>query len=392
MTLNSLVNTQEEGSYDLFADHEEIPAAGRIYHGKIGRFVSPLHRIGRLWKRQTKNPRSLERARELVPAILASLPATPEPDVADLTILNAKWTITDVAVFGVGPKGSDPIAFVKIPETREGAANLRRQEMVLSALHADARLGDWRSLVPLPWAGGEIAGRAYLVEYAVPGVELRSLRTSDAEFHSGIAGAAFAIGELHRQTVAAREVDSLLLERWIDRPLSLMSRLSAVLPGPARFGDAADQLGSELRSALEGRTLELGWIHGDFWTSNVLVALDGTVTGIVDWERAAPDEPAFHDLLQLVLHSPRLEAAHRDLGAVVRWLLAGGTLVEDEWALLGSAHPPFSANEEGLRLMLLLYWLRYVATYLAKVPDQARNPWWVRRNIGDVLLAAIQYE
>jgi hypothetical protein len=167
-----------------------------------------------------------------------------------------------------------------------------------------------------------------------------------------------------------------------------MSKLSGALLGRSRLGPIVGKLGTELHSVLEGRSLELGWVHGDFWTNNVLVASEGTVTGIVDWERAAPDELPFHDLLQLVLHSPRLETSQRDLGGTVRWLLAGGALAVDEWSLLQSTSCPFSMDAEGLRPMLLLYWLRYVATYLAKVPSQARNPWWVRRNISEMLLAA----
>jgi Ser/Thr protein kinase RdoA (MazF antagonist) len=197
------------------------------------------------------------------------------------------------------------------------------------------------------------------------------------------------IRRLHAATASRLEVEETVFERWVGAPLGLLHRLASTLPQPRQYDAMVNRIQSDLRGALCGRTVRVSWVHGDFWPSNVLIAPDGTLTGVVDWERAAPDELPIHDLLHLVLHGARFEAAHRNLGAAVRAVLGGAPLLPDEWQVLQSFDLPLDATPASLRLMVLLYWLRYVATYLEKVPGQARNQWWVRKNVGDVLKAAV---
>jgi aminoglycoside phosphotransferase (APT) family kinase protein len=120
------------------------------------------------------------------------------------------------------------------------------------------------------------------------------------------------------------------------------------------------------------------WIHGDFWTGNVLT-VDGQVSGVIDWDLASDDELPSHDLLNLLIHA-RWTAEHRELADVVLALLHEPDWSETERALLG---PP--AVEE--RTALLLYWLRHVAAVgvqqLSYVPHSVLV--WRWRNVHRLL-------
>jgi hypothetical protein len=370
-----------------------LPSGSRLSRGTLGLYTSPVHRFGRLWRRIAVNPRTLSASVDLIPPILVSLPGS-EPSFSDRwaptswQVLDARWTITDVAVIAVGPAGGQPVTFVKIPETVDGLLNLRHQARLLAALHSDRRLGELRALIPRPIAEGEIRGRGWVAECALPGSELQSFRRDSPEYARGLQDAMSFMRRLHSSTATRLNVDEGVFERWIGGPLALLHRLTSTLPKPRQYDAVIDRIRIDLREALFGRTVRVSWIHGDFWPSNVLIAADGTLTGVVDWERAAPDELPIHDLLHLVLHGARFEEAYRDLGATVRAILAGEQLLPDEWQVLRTFDLPVGATSASLRLMVLLYWLRYVATYLDKVPAQARNQWWVRKNVGEVLKAA----
>lgn len=349
----------------------------------IGRRLLP--RLGRL-RRSWGSRRELARACDLVPAILATIP--PQKDAhspAVWSVQRAEWTGASVAVITVGPERRPPTAVLKLTGTGDGPVSLQRHATALAALHGDPRLGEWRAFLPKLVAQGEIAGQTYVVEQALSG-RMADTLVSDpgARVRMQIAAAA-TIGQLHRRTASSVVVDTSVLDRWINQPLRLIRRLIPSLSNTSRNDGALHRLATELNRALAGRTLSVSWIHGDFWPRNVLVSPDGAMlTGIVDWDRAAPEELPLHDLLHLLVYTRKL-VQRRELGDVLRALLCGARWTSHERALLDEAESALPGDAIGQRAMVLIYWLRHVAGTLAQSSKYARSWLWVTKNVKSVL-------
>lgn len=371
---------------DLFADHEELLNTPAIHRGPVGQYLSPFYRLGRLYRARIGGRRALRRSALLIPEMVRQVGRSTGPTgIPAWSVLRSAWSITDVAVFVLGSSDGTPRAIAKAPHTPEGMAHLRRQREILETLQVDDRLGTFRRLIPMVLAGGMVGPQFYLVESVLPGTELRSVQRDSSAYPRGLHAAATCIARLHRHTAHQILVGEAEVERWIEAPLRLLEGLFCLLPRSARIEGVETELRHELRDALLGREVAASWIHGDLWPGNVLVSDDGaTVHGIVDWGRAARDDLPLHDLMQLTMHSPRLVGSHGDLGAIVAALLRRPDLEPAEWALLDGAMAPWPVDASALRRMILLYWLRYLATYLVKCPDNVRNQWWVRRNVADV--------
>jgi O-antigen/teichoic acid export membrane protein/aminoglycoside phosphotransferase len=340
----------------------------------------------RLLARVRRGPAAWRRAREttrLAPKVLACLP----PDL--YTDPPASWaanrcltTVSDMSVITVGPSGLSPTAVIKLPATPLAVRSLRREREVLAAFHADARLRGWCRILPTVLAEGELAGRAYLVEQMLPGVPATGIKQDDAQTTALLTTAAAAIGELHRRTARAAAVDSAMFERWIDGPALVVRGVGATAAGDGR---AIDRLTAELHAALDGRTLPLSWVHGDFVLSNILVSADGTaVLGIVDWELAAAKDVPSIDLVSLLV-SARAQRQRREVGHVVRELVNGGPWTESEQALLDSGELGRPSETVDTRTLVLLWWLRHVAGNLTKSTRYGRRGLWARWNIQTVL-------
>lgn len=313
---------------------------------------------------------------------------TPLPDMAPPATWSVRRiapSVTETTVAAVGPRGYPCVAVVKLPQTEIAVLGLRRQQRALAALHADQRLGEWRSLLPAPLTCGEIDGQAYVVERMLPGREARRvLRNPEARARMQAAAAA-AIAQLHRRTAALVPVDAPLLESWVDEPLSAVRRLTATLPAAAAHDKALDRLAVELYDALAGRTLSLSTVHGDFTPGNILVTPDGArVTGIIDWDRTVPDGIPLLDMLLLLL-SVRAHVQRRDVGEVVCGLLGGAGWAPHEQALAHAARAALPGDVVDLRASVLLCWLHHVAGNLTQFDRYAGHRLWVSRNIETVL-------
>jgi hypothetical protein len=263
-----------------------------------------------------------------------------------------------------------------MPHAREGVAGLGDQTRVLTVLHSMAALGEWRCLLPVVMAEGTIDDQPYVVERMLPGASLPPRPDWVA-----LDAALDCIRLLHERTAHHVVVDQEMLECWVEQPAHLLRQIAPRLESPI------DHLARWLRSMLVGRRLRVGWIHGDFWSRNLLAAPDGlTITGLVDWDLAEPDGLATHDALNLVL-SAAPHARGTELGGVIRDRLQSRGWLPDERQLLENAHLPLWGDHLSERAALCLYWLRYVSRYLAKCPDRGRDGWWMDRNVATVLEA-----
>jgi aminoglycoside phosphotransferase (APT) family kinase protein len=340
----------------------------------------PLRRWVSRELRALRNRRALAQACAHVPAILATLPPEPEaPPLNTWRVHRSEWTESDVAVISVGPPGAPAALVLKLARADAGATALRRQSMVLGALRAAPALGAWRSLLPAMLSQGEVDGHLYSVEGALPGRDMRRvLSGSPGQKDAVLFSAAEAIAELHRRTARPVLVDPERVDQWTG--LSLRTLRTAT----GQDGQIA-RLSGLLVAGLVGRALGAGWIHGDFWPGNLLVAPDGTtVTGIVDWDLAAPDELPTHDLLNLVVSTRQLAEAW-ELGDIVRMWLQQDRRLERERALI-RALAPFPLDDPAFeRAIVLLFWLRFVASYIGKSPNRAGSGWWMAKNVDGVL-------
>jgi aminoglycoside phosphotransferase (APT) family kinase protein/O-antigen/teichoic acid export membrane protein len=370
--------------------------SGRVYHDLVMggvhgvavglRLLPPLRLLGRM-RDYPSHRRRVAVATKLLPEILPAimpLPDTPPP--ATWTVHRIAATDSDKTAITIGPSGRPPAALLKLASTDDSAMmRLRQQVHILTMLHADGRLAEWRALVPTLLAVGEIEGHAYIVQQLLPGREATSVLSSPAARARMQVAAAAAIGELHRLTAASVVVDAGMLERWIDAPLQVVRHVTATLPRAAGNERAIERLATELREALAGRTLSVCTVHGDFVPGNILVTPDGAaLTGIVDWELAAHDDLPLLDLLLLLL-CVRMVVHRCELGNIVRALLDGAEWTHHERALVEAAEVALPGDAVGMRAMVLLCWLRYVAASLRKSQYFAGHRLWMMKNIEAVL-------
>lgn len=334
------------------------------------------------WRRR----RYLGEVTKLLPRILAAIPPPDDlPAPTTWTVHHILRTVADTTVAALGPPGWRPVAVLMLPRSGYAATTLQRRLTVLAALNADPRLHEWRVLLPPLLAEGALPDQPYLVERMLPGLDARQIVADPRARARMRAAAATTIGELHRRTATPTRVDAALLQRWIDEPLDLIRRLDATHPEIASARRATERLAVELHDALAGRTLALSWVHGDYTPGNILVTPDGaTLTGIVDWELAAPRDLPLLDLVQLML-SIRMLTTRRELGDVLRGLLNGAGWTPPEQAILAMAQAALPGDAVEPRTMLLLSWLRHIEANLTKSIRYAGNWVWVTRNIEAVL-------
>ncbi|MDP2662890.1 MAG: phosphotransferase, partial [Dehalococcoidia bacterium] len=214
--------------------------------------------------------RTLAHERSLVDAIMTEVErqsgALP-PDA--WRVQRALWTEGDVTVVFTGRSGQPAAMVLRLAHTLAGEASLRRQRAALHDLRANPVLGPLQERLPEPLAAGRVAGQFYTVERALPGRDMREvLLRPSASSRVAISSALSAIARLHRSTTRSAVVDAGMLDRWIHAPLR---RLAAL----ANDDGGIRRLAAELDAALAGREVRIGWIHGDFWPGNVLVAHDG---------------------------------------------------------------------------------------------------------------------
>jgi hypothetical protein len=324
--------------------------------------------------------RCLAEVPALLGPILARIAAAGHPEAANWVAQRTQLSGTQVAVTVVGPPGGPAAAIVKIPATPDGIASQLREAAALGALEGEAGLGEFRALIPAGLARGQVEGRAFSAEAAMPGVDGRRLMDTVERAAEVSAAAAAAIAGLHRATGSPVTPDAAVLDRWIGE------RAARLAPAAADRG-AVGRLEETLRRWWQGRPLTASWVHGDFWPGNVMFdPATLAVTGIIDWEWAAPGEPPALDLLNLVINA-RMAGTRRQFGEVVAALARHGDWTPAEVALVSAADPGLVApGDLGLpRELLLLAWLRHVAFNLIQVPGDARNWVWTSRNVDPVL-------
>jgi aminoglycoside phosphotransferase (APT) family kinase protein len=292
------------------------------------------------------------------------------------------FTSTSVATATVVHSRSPQRYVVKVPWTAAGVEGLRHQAAVLATLRQEPRLPGLRPMLPRCVGQGEIAGRYYCLEEALPGVPAGPLMVRRTRRAAVLRAATTAIGDLHAHTRTQTVLDRPAVLAWVDTPLRQLEEFGLTRPQPTRLLDAVGRLREELVGVLVGRTVHVSWIHGDFWPGNLLAAPPtGQVTGIVDWDCAASGQLPLHDLLHLHVLARRL-AGGDELGDIVVRALHRG-IDQTLGVPVGEVAGWLDTIPE--RAAVLLYWLRHILLFIDSGGDHG-NPRWLRENVERVLV------
>jgi thiamine kinase-like enzyme len=335
----------------------------------------------RRWWDSLNNRSRLADAAQLVQAVLPTVAAASD----SWQVQNLIGSLNEMTVANLGLIDRPPAAILKLAHSDRAAANLRTQIEVLTCLRSDSRLAGLSTLMPRVLASGEIAGQFYLIEQTLPGLDGRSVLSDPAARTRLQLAAANAIARLHHATTSTTIVTPEMLKRWIDQPLQAIRRVAVAHDHGGEGVRAVDRLAAELQSSLTGRTVSVSWIHGDYMPGNVLVTADGSqLTGIIDWDLAAPEELPQLDLIHFLL-SVRMLSAKREMGDVVRELLTLDKWTTPELDILIEAQAALSGEVIETRVLILLSWLRHIARNLTKSDRYSRNWLWLTKNIEGVL-------
>lgn len=279
------------------------------------------------------------------------------------------------------------LSVLKIPTSEAARADLLRQQTVLNALAADEQLKGWHRLLPQYRlvVGTQIP--LFAIEAPMPGLTgLRLMHDTPAEMPLATRLALEAIGELHACSATPVHLGAADVRRLLDPMLAPLREVHPTGRVPSGQHSAIERLDERLSSVLEGRTLELSWIHGDFTPANVFFGHDPLrVEGVIDWGQARDASLPILDVMSWVGDIARSEQ-HSELGTLLRRLLAAPRWPTE--GTLGAAAAAIDRCGLPFRDVILLYWLSHVDSNLAKSHRRyvGNALWWVR-NIEPVLQA-----
>jgi hypothetical protein len=311
-------------------------------------------------------------------------------------------TTADLLVVRLADGVRRPVA-LKSPRSPRAAAALAREHAVLRTLTADERLGDWRALLPrpdtpedgepsplgppLPLTATPPAPRRPYAQSWLPGTTAAALLTRRPELADRAARTALdALVTLQR--VTGKQVPAEpYLDEWVEPALAVLRDEVAwcrTAPGAA----ALAALRERLREGLAGRTLTVGWTHGDYHPGNVLLTPDAArATGVIDWVQARPEGPLATDALLYVLAQRRLLSG-AELGSCLVGIVERGGLPAEDLRLLDELGLPAEETGATDAALPLLAWLWHIAGNAAKSARYGRSHRWVARNVIPVLRAS----
>jgi aminoglycoside phosphotransferase (APT) family kinase protein len=291
-----------------------------------------------------------------------------------------------VALVAAGAE-AEPRLVLKLPLTPDAERSTIGHRQVVVTLHQIPELRSFCAFVPRAIAWGEQQGRPYYVETALPGVAATDLVRRQAEPVILRQDAARLIRQLHIATLRRQVVDETLFARLVGEELELLRQLAGGWPEAALLRQKLEQLEDLLRQQLAGRELPFSWTHGDFWPGNLLLQPEAaSITGIVDWDRAAADQMPLHDLLHLLAYTRKLQR-RSELGEEIVAFLLPAAFDRYERSLVKEALDQLDlpANIEFFRAITLLYWLRFAAANLSRYPTFRSDARWLKDNVFLVL-------
>lgn len=333
-------------------------------------------------RRAAERRSALSDAKSVVPTAMASLA---EP-TGGWSIERASHGGGGISAFLLQTRNGSKVV-VKVARAEAGRASLERAAEAQRMIADIEALGSWRARLPRVMSDGHAGDWRFVVETALPGRPLALPPPGDPRWPAALAASIDAIDGLHRETAsvpAATAQGTDRRSRWVDQRIAATASLAPAIsrqdPEAGRaLASGLERLATQLGEIVGAGDLPAGWIHGDYWSANLLVDEARAVSGIVDWDSAEPDELAAHDVFHLVLYARKLRR-REGLGAVVADLLGGVPMDPHESAALERSSPPGF----GMRTTALLYWLRFVESNLRRQPGLGTSDRWLAANVGVV--------
>lgn len=281
---------------------------------------------------------------------------------------------------------------VKVGTDRASADDLRAECRTLAALQADRSLEEWWPYLPERLVSRPAGRRPYSVD-ASPSRTTAWMARDPALRDASLADALAVIGDLHRRSLRREVATEATVRRLLG---GRQASVETTWPrGGARGEDGARmrRLGAALTRSMVGRTVELGWVHGDYWLDNVLVEPEsGKVVRVIDWGEAACDDLVGRDGTLAVL-SAHCRDGGVDLNAAVARVvrLAAGIDAPNaaEAILLRRLEGAWPASQDlSVVQGVLVTWTHHVAHLVAKRSPHLLAPGhWVHHRFAPVLAA-----
>jgi hypothetical protein len=244
---------------------------------------------------------------------------------------------------------------------------LERQAAAHASLRAARLPAHAAELIPWLEAHGRTGLADWSLEQRMPGQ-----RAAADYSESFLAGCVEFLVALHGAQGTGEPVISLV---------ALAETAAAYCP-PAEAG-AIVSMGKRLDEELAG--LPRGFGHGDFFPGNLL-AENGRLSGVVDWDAAGPGRLPLLDLLHLRHMADRpadLDWGPRLAEQLLPWARGGGDEATREYC----RRVGFEPRPDVLAALVAAYWLDRLAYQLATYADRAHRSRWLERNVIAVLRA-----
>ena len=306
-------------------------------------------------------------------------------DAPQILEMNAVPSASDLSVVLLRQPEERISLVLKLPCTEQARVDLVAQSAILTRLQSDERLGDWRNFLP-QLRLLEHEQTIFAVENAVPGTDARLLLGAMPSQAWLVARAGIdVIAGLHGPTTLSEALTNNDLESLLEAPLRTLSLSHPSGRVPDTQRRALEIVGDKLRSATDGKIMELSWTHGDFSPGNVILnTRDYRVQAVIDWGQGrSRGIPALDVMFWLI--AVKGVAERRQLGSVVCELLTHAVLAESQICSLASdAIEQANLNHHEVALWC---WLSHIAGNLEKSQKYSHHPMWWAANVEPVLKA-----
>lgn len=346
-----------------------------------------LHRVQRPWLRYVEQ-RAIGRYSAQASRLLDQLARNGQGEFESGTphVADALITRSDVVILMLSDSSSaSPTKVLKLPLTPDAEHSTSLHRQVVTTLHSMPMLRSFYTLVPRALAWGTFEDKSYYLETALAGEVASDLVRRRAEPTTFKHEAVRAIRQLHLGTAQRRVVDAAAFTQLVGDDLAVLYQQSEHWPAPALMRDALQSIEATLRRRLIGLDLPFGWIHGDYWPGNILVQ-PGGLGGIIDWDRAMPNQLPLLDILHLLAYVRKMQQ-RTELGEEIVSYLLPAAFDQSERALIDETLTYYGLpdDSEFWHAASYLYWLRFAAANLMRYPRLQNDSFWLNKNVLNLL-------